>query len=89
MCAQNEYDDIMGILDVTEAELFNIMESQFHNITLDQSHSVVRGDDILNHMFFASNVTDITLADKARVLSYNDVVELFIEAGIVDGVKYS
>lgn len=40
-------------------------------------------------MFFSSNASDITLADKARVLNYKDFTELFMEASIIQRVKYS
>jgi hypothetical protein len=89
LCERNEYEDEYGLIDAENVELFNIMESEFNNITLDQNHSIVRGDGIVNHMFYASNVSDITLADKARVLNYKDFEELFIEANVIQKVKYS
>lgn len=89
LCEQNEYDEEYGLIDAQNVDLFNIMESEFNNLTLDASHSIVRGDGILNHMFYGSNVSDITLANMARVLNYKDFEELFIEANTIEDVKYS
>ena len=35
LCGQNSYDSDFGLIDIDFAELFNIMESNFENITLD------------------------------------------------------
>lgn len=89
LCDENSYESDLGLIDAENVDLFNIMESSFENITLDQSHSIIRGDGLLNHMLYGSNISDITLADKARVLNYKDFEELFIEANLIEKVKYS
>ena len=40
-------------------------------------------------MFYASNISDVTLADKSRVLSHSNFEEIFIESNTIEKIKYS
>ena len=65
------------------------MESSFDNVTLDTKRHIIKGEDILNHMILNGNLTDVVLADKARVLFMTDFEEIVIEGITIESVSYS
>jgi len=88
-CSGDQYENDVGLINANQIDLFNVMECSFENITLNSYRHIIRGDNILNHMILNSNASDITLADKSRVIYMTDFEELVVEGISVQSVQYS
>jgi len=72
ICDEVEYETEVGLIDAQSIDLFNVMECSFKNITLASKRHIIRANDIMNHMALQNTISDIVLADKARMVHFID-----------------